>query len=161
DYLYADELRGWEADGIVRVEGAFSRTADAPSRYVQDALLDCAGEVWGLLQHDAAVFVCGNAATMAPGVRSALMTIFRDKTSAGEPTPPPGSRASAPPTASWRKSGAADPRRLLPRAEGQHQQRTDERDGGVHQYGDVPARQHRHGLGVGGEHGHDGDADGR
>ena len=84
DYLYADELRGWEADGIVRVEGAFSRTADAPSRYVQDALLDCADEVWELLQHDAAVFVCGNAATMAPGVRSALITIFRDKTSAGE-----------------------------------------------------------------------------
>src|SRR3954454_18306820 len=76
DYLYADELRGWEADGIVRVEGAFSR-ADPPSRYVQDALLDCADEVWELLQQGAAVFVCGNAATMAPGVRSALMTIFR------------------------------------------------------------------------------------
>jgi len=84
DYLYADELAGWAADGIVRVEGAFSRTADTPSRYVQDALLDCADEVWELLQHGAAVFVCGNAATMAPGVRSALTTIFRDKTGAGE-----------------------------------------------------------------------------
>ena len=84
DYLYADELAGWEADGIVRVEGAFSRTADTPSRYVQDAMLDCADEVWELLQHDAAVFVCGNAATMAPGVRSALTAIFRDKTGAGE-----------------------------------------------------------------------------
>ena len=84
DYLYADELRGWEADGVVRVECAYSRTADAPSRYVQDAMLDCADEVWDLLQRNAAVFVCGNAATMAPGVRSALMTIFRDKTSAGE-----------------------------------------------------------------------------
>jgi len=30
------------------------------------------------------VFVCGNAATMAPGVRSALTAIFRDKTGAGE-----------------------------------------------------------------------------
>jgi cytochrome P450/NADPH-cytochrome P450 reductase len=84
DYLYADELRGWEADGVVRVECAFSRTADTPSRYVQEAMLDCADEVWELLQHNAAVFVCGNAATMAPGVRSALTTIFRDKTSAGE-----------------------------------------------------------------------------
>ena len=80
DYLYADELRGFEADGIVRVESAFSRAADAPSRYVQDAMLDCADEVWDLLQQDAAVFVCGNASTMAPGVRSALTTIFRDKT---------------------------------------------------------------------------------
>jgi len=84
DYLYADELRSFEENGIVRVECAFSRTADTPSRYVQDALLDSADEVWDLLQRDAAVFVCGNAATMAPAVRSALMTIFRGKTSAGE-----------------------------------------------------------------------------
>jgi ferredoxin-NADP reductase len=84
DYLYADELREWEAGGVVRLECAFSRTAGTPSRYVQDAMLESADEVWDLLQHDAAVFVCGNAATMAPAVRSALMTIFRDKTTAGE-----------------------------------------------------------------------------
>ena len=52
------------------MENAFSRAPDAPRRYVQDAMLDCADEVWDLLQHDAAVFVCGNAATIAPGVRS-------------------------------------------------------------------------------------------
>ena len=48
-------------------------------------MLDCADEVWELLQHDAAVFVCGNAATMAPGVRSALMhDLPRQDVGAGE-----------------------------------------------------------------------------
>jgi len=68
----------------VRVENAFSRATDEGCRYVQDAMLDCADEVWEALRHDAAVFVCGNAATMAPGVRAALTQIFRDQTSAGE-----------------------------------------------------------------------------
>ena len=84
DLLYADELRGFEERGIVRVENAFSRATDERCRYVQDALLDRADEVWEALQHDAAVFVCGNAATMAPEVRAALVKIFRDRTSAGE-----------------------------------------------------------------------------
>ena len=84
DLLYADELRAYSDEGLAHVELAFSRPADGPGRYVQDALLTCADEVWAALQHDAAVFVCGNAATMAPGVRSALTRIFRDKTSAGE-----------------------------------------------------------------------------
>jgi cytochrome P450/NADPH-cytochrome P450 reductase len=46
-------------------------------------MLDCADEVWEALRHDAVVFVCGNAATIAPGVRAALTQIFRDKTSTG------------------------------------------------------------------------------
>ena len=68
----------------MRVENAFSRATDGPCRYVQDAMLDCADEVWDALQRDAAVFVCGNASTIAPGVRAALARIFRDKTGAGE-----------------------------------------------------------------------------
>ena len=84
DLLYADELRDYEERGLVRVENAFSRATDAPCRYVQDAMLDCADEVWDLLRQDAAVFVCGNASTIAPGVRGALTRIFRDKTGTGE-----------------------------------------------------------------------------
>ena len=38
--------------GLVRVENAFSRATDAGRRYVQDAMLDCADEVWDLLQHE-------------------------------------------------------------------------------------------------------------
>ncbi|NMO94140.1 hypothetical protein, partial [Actinomycetospora sp. TBRC 11914] len=39
--------------------------------------------VWELLQHDAVVYVCGNAATMAPAVRAAFTDIFRTKTLTG------------------------------------------------------------------------------
>ena len=47
-------------------------------------MLDCADEVWGLLQQEAAVFVCGNASTIAPGVRASLTQIFRDHTGTGD-----------------------------------------------------------------------------
>jgi cytochrome P450/NADPH-cytochrome P450 reductase len=47
-------------------------------------MLDCSDEVWGLLQQDGVVLVCGNAGTMAPGVRSALQQVFRGHTGAGE-----------------------------------------------------------------------------
>jgi cytochrome P450/NADPH-cytochrome P450 reductase len=77
DLLYADELAGWSE--IVDVEYAFSRVADE-KRYVQDALRERADAVWDLLQRGAAVFVCGNAATMAPAVRAALQDVFRAKT---------------------------------------------------------------------------------
>ena len=84
DLLYAEELASYQRQGLVRVENAFSRATDGPCRYVQDVMLDCADEVWDALQRDAAVFVCGNASTIAPGVRAAVARIFRDKTGAGE-----------------------------------------------------------------------------
>ena len=40
--------------------------------------------MWQLLQDGAVVLVCGNAATIAPGVRRSLMHIFRERTSTTE-----------------------------------------------------------------------------
>ena len=51
---------------------------------MQHGMLDCADEVWDLLQQDAVVLVCGNASTIAPGVRASLTQIFRGRTGAGE-----------------------------------------------------------------------------
>jgi cytochrome P450/NADPH-cytochrome P450 reductase len=84
DLLYADELRGYEQQGLVRVEHAYSREPGRPGRYVQEAVLDCAEEVWELLQRDAVVLVCGNAATIAPGVRRSLLNMYRQHTSAAD-----------------------------------------------------------------------------
>jgi cytochrome P450/NADPH-cytochrome P450 reductase len=84
DLLYADELRAYQREGLVRVENAFSREDGKPCRYVQDAMLDCADEVWALIQRGAVVLVCGNATTIAPGVRAALMRIFQERTSTTE-----------------------------------------------------------------------------
>jgi cytochrome P450/NADPH-cytochrome P450 reductase len=81
DQLYADELRDYEQQDVVRVENAYSQEPGRPGRYVQEAMLDCADEVWDLLQQGAVVLVCGNAATIAPGVRRSLLHIFRERTS--------------------------------------------------------------------------------
>ena len=84
DNLYADELLGYQADGLVRVENAFSREPGKPCRYVQDAMLDRADDLWSMLQDGAVVLVCGNASTIAPGVRASLTRIFQDRTSTSE-----------------------------------------------------------------------------
>ena len=84
DQLYADELRSYEERDLVRVEYAYSQEPGRPGRYVQEAFLDCADEVWDLLQDGAVVLVCGNAATIAPGVRRSLLHIFRERTSTTE-----------------------------------------------------------------------------
>jgi cytochrome P450/NADPH-cytochrome P450 reductase len=81
DLLYAEELGAYQEQGLVRLENAFSKDPSHPSRYVQEAVLDCADEVWQLLQDGAVVLVCGNAATIAPGVQRSLKHIFREKTS--------------------------------------------------------------------------------
>ena len=83
DLLYADELKAYEADGVATVITACSRIKGYPHRYVQHALEASADQVWEAMQHDAVVLVCGNASTMAPGVRAALISVFRAKTGAG------------------------------------------------------------------------------
>ena len=62
---------------------AYSRVPGYQHRYVQHTLEATADDVWTALQKDAVVLVCGNASTMAPGVRSALIAVFRAKTGAG------------------------------------------------------------------------------
>ena len=83
DLLYADELAHAEKEGVARVLTACSRVPGFPHRYVQHVIESSADDVWGLLQQDAAVYVCGNASTMAPGMRAALAGVFRAKTGAG------------------------------------------------------------------------------
>ena len=84
DLLYADELVDFERQGVVQVERCFSDAPGQARRYAQAGMLERADDVWDLLQQDAVVLVCGNAATVAPGVRGALTSIFRDRTGAGE-----------------------------------------------------------------------------
>ena len=84
DLLYADELAAYEKAGVATLFPAYSRVPGSPYRYVQHALEGAADEVWAAMQDDAVVYVCGNASTMAPGVRAALVAVFRAKTGAGE-----------------------------------------------------------------------------
>jgi cytochrome P450/NADPH-cytochrome P450 reductase len=80
DYIYEEDLRDWAARGVVEVCTAFSRLPDQPKRYVQDELRAHGDEVWELIQGGAVVYICGDARSMAPGVRQAFADILLAKT---------------------------------------------------------------------------------
>jgi cytochrome P450/NADPH-cytochrome P450 reductase len=82
DFIYEDELRDFDARGLTRLVTAFSRLAGQPKCYVQHKLAAHADEAWDLLERRAVVFVCGDAARLAPDVRSAFVEIYRGKTGA-------------------------------------------------------------------------------
>jgi cytochrome P450 / NADPH-cytochrome P450 reductase len=80
DFLYEGELRDFESAGVVEVDAVFSTAPVAGRTYVQHAIKARADDVWNLIGQQASIFVCGNANTMAPGVRAALVDVFREKT---------------------------------------------------------------------------------
>ncbi|MFI9275874.1 bifunctional cytochrome P450/NADPH--P450 reductase [Kitasatospora sp. NPDC052896] len=80
DFLYEDELRGFQDAGIVRLYPAFSREPGKPRTYVQQVIAQHEDEIWQLLRQDAVIFVCGDATSMAPAVRQAFAEVFSHKT---------------------------------------------------------------------------------
>lgn len=48
--------------------------------FVQHRIAAEADEVWELLRAEARVYVCGDGSRMAPGVREAFRTLYRDRT---------------------------------------------------------------------------------
>jgi cytochrome P450/NADPH-cytochrome P450 reductase len=83
DFLYEEEMRAFETAGVTRLFCAFSREPGKQKTYVQQAITENGEEVWRLLQHEAVVFVCGEASRMAPQVRQAFVDLFRERTGAG------------------------------------------------------------------------------
>lgn len=80
DYLHADELRAAESAGAVSLRPAFSAAPEGAVTFVQHRIAAEADEVWALLDAGARVFVCGDGSRMAPGVREAFRTLYRDRT---------------------------------------------------------------------------------
>ncbi|AGA30711.1 bifunctional cytochrome P450/NADPH--P450 reductase [Singulisphaera acidiphila] len=80
DFLYEKELRDFEAKGLTHLIPAFSRVSGQPKCYVQHSILQNAESVWDLLDHGAVVYVCGDAARLAPDVRAAFHNISAAKT---------------------------------------------------------------------------------
>lgn len=76
DFLHAGELRAAEAAGAVSLRPAFSTAGT----FVQHRVAVEADEVWELLGAGARVYVCGDGSRMAPGVRDAFRTLYRDRT---------------------------------------------------------------------------------
>ncbi len=79
DFLYEDELRAFEVQGVVRLVTAFSRLHNEKKCYVQDELYAQRDEVWALIEAGATVYVCGDASRMAPDVRRTFAAIYREK----------------------------------------------------------------------------------
>jgi cytochrome P450/NADPH-cytochrome P450 reductase len=81
DFIYADELRSFAAEGITELHTAFSR-AEGPKTYVQHLVAAQGERVWSLLGQGAIVYVCGDGSKMEPDVRAALVAIYRDRANA-------------------------------------------------------------------------------
>ena len=79
DFIYADELKVFEAQGLTRLHVAFSRADGLPKRYVQDLIKSESDHLWALLEKGAAIYVCGDASRMAPAVRQAFVDIYTQK----------------------------------------------------------------------------------
>ncbi|MGW6731135.1 cytochrome P450 [Streptomyces sp. NPDC055013] len=80
DYLHDEELRAAEADGAVSLRPAFSAAPCGGVAFVQHRIAAEADEVWELLGAGARVYVCGDGSRMAPGVREAFRTLYRERT---------------------------------------------------------------------------------
>jgi len=81
DFIYADELRAFAADGVSELHTAFSR-ADGPKTYVQHLIAAQKDRVWDLIQQGAIIYVCGDGGKMEPDVKATLMSIYRERAGA-------------------------------------------------------------------------------
>ncbi|GGV14109.1 NADPH--cytochrome P450 reductase [Streptomyces filipinensis] len=84
DFLHAAELRDAEAAGAVSLRAAFSAAPVNGAAFVQHRIAAESDEVWQLLGSGARVYVCGDGARMAPGVREAFRTLYRERTPGGD-----------------------------------------------------------------------------
>ena len=84
DFLYANEFQEFANAGVTDLQVGFSRAEGQPRIYVQDLIEREQDHVWDLLAAGAVIYICGNAHTMAPGVRAALTKIHQNKTNGSE-----------------------------------------------------------------------------
>jgi cytochrome P450 / NADPH-cytochrome P450 reductase len=81
DYLYADELKAFAADGITELHTAFSR-GDGPKTYVQHLIVAEKDRVCSLIEQGAIIYVCGDGGRMEPDVKATLVGIYRERSGA-------------------------------------------------------------------------------
>jgi len=81
DFIYSDELKQWEADGVVSVRGCFSKVAPEgqKAQRVPDRMWDERKELAELFgEGGAKVFICGSASKLAKSTAEMCMKIYRD-----------------------------------------------------------------------------------
>ncbi|EFQ89396.1 hypothetical protein PTT_14357 [Pyrenophora teres f. teres 0-1] len=81
DFIYADELAQWEADGVVSVRGCFSKVAPEgqKAQRVPDRMWDERKELAALFgEQGAKIFICGSASKLAKSTAEVCMKIYMD-----------------------------------------------------------------------------------
>jgi sulfite reductase (NADPH) flavoprotein alpha-component len=76
DYLYREEIEAFQNDGLLaRLDLAWSRD-QSEKVYVQQRMLESAGELFAWLEAGAGFYVCGDASRMAKDVDAALHQVI-------------------------------------------------------------------------------------
>lgn len=82
DFLYRDELKAWEAAGVVSVRPAFFKAPQGDVTFVQHRVWQDRADVADLFRKGAHVYVCGDGRRMAPAVRETFLRIYQEAVSA-------------------------------------------------------------------------------
>ncbi|MET8472134.1 cytochrome P450 [Streptomyces sp. NPDC006422] len=80
DFMHADELRAADAAGAVSLRPVFSEAPVDGHAFVQHRIAAESAELGALLDAGARVYVCGDGARMAPGVRAAFRALHQART---------------------------------------------------------------------------------
>ncbi|WP_190127862.1 cytochrome P450 [Streptomyces mashuensis] len=83
DFLHAAELRAAEEAGVVALRPAFSERPGPAGPFVQHRIAAESDEIWSMLEAGGRVYVCGDGARMAPGVRAALRDLYARRKGGG------------------------------------------------------------------------------
>jgi sulfite reductase (NADPH) flavoprotein alpha-component len=79
DFLYQTEWQAWLKEGVLsRMDVAFSRDRGGRT-YVQHRMRERAGDLYAWLEDGAHLYVCGDAARMAPDVHETLVAIVAEQ----------------------------------------------------------------------------------
>lgn len=82
DFIYEDELRRFEEEGVTRLSTSFSRVEGQSKCYVQNEIYTRRDELWQMLEAGAVIYVCGDASRMAPDVGRTFAAVYSEKTGA-------------------------------------------------------------------------------
>lgn len=79
DFLYQTEWQAWLKEGLLsRMDVAFSRDREGKA-YVQHRMLERSADLFAWLEDGAHLYLCGDAARMAPDVHETLVSIVAEE----------------------------------------------------------------------------------
>ncbi len=78
DFIYEDEIRAFEQDGVVEVITAYSDVTDGTKAWVQEEVKKHGERVLDLMVQGGNTYVCGGAETVAPAVRATFGEIYAE-----------------------------------------------------------------------------------